>query len=46
MPLGLKEIEAPRISRQSIHEGGKVDSPMHQLPLCQEISLILISGRG
>jgi hypothetical protein len=32
-PLGLQEVEAPRISRQSAHEGGKVISPMHQPPL-------------
>jgi hypothetical protein len=32
-PLGLQEVEAPRISRQSAHEGGKVVSPMHRLPL-------------
>jgi len=26
-------VEAPRISRQSAHEGGKVVSPLHWLPL-------------
>jgi len=31
-PLGLKEEGAPRISRLSTHEGGKVVSPKHQLP--------------
>jgi hypothetical protein len=30
--LGLQEVEAPRISRQLAHEGGKVVSPMHRLP--------------
>jgi hypothetical protein len=30
-PLGLWEVEAVRISRQSIHEGGKVVSPVHWL---------------
>jgi hypothetical protein len=30
--LGLQEVEAPRISTQSAHEGGKV-SHMHWLPL-------------
>ena len=28
-PLELKEVEAPRISRQSAHEGGKAISPTH-----------------
>jgi hypothetical protein len=32
-PLGLQEVEALRISRQSGFEGGKVVSPTHQLPL-------------
>jgi hypothetical protein len=32
-PLGLQKVEAPRISRQSVHEGGKVVSPMHWPPL-------------
>jgi hypothetical protein len=32
-PLGLQEIEARRISRQSAHEGGKVVNPTHRLPL-------------
>jgi len=40
------EVEVPRISRQSAHEGGKVVSSTHQPPLLQEISLILISTRG
>jgi 2-succinyl-5-enolpyruvyl-6-hydroxy-3-cyclohexene-1-carboxylate synthase len=31
-PITLREVEAPRILRQ-VHEGGKVVSPMHQLPL-------------
>ena len=30
MPLGPQEVEAPTISRQSAHEGGKVVSPKHQ----------------
>jgi len=30
-PLGFQEVEAPRISRQSAHEGGTVVSPTHQL---------------
>jgi hypothetical protein len=32
-PLGLQEVEAPRISRQSAHEGVKVGSPTHRPPL-------------
>jgi hypothetical protein len=29
-PLGFQKVEAPRISRQSAHEGGKVVSPTHR----------------
>ena len=32
-PLGLQEVEAPRISRQSAHEGGNFVSPTHRPPL-------------
>jgi hypothetical protein len=32
-PLGLQEVEAPRISRQPAHEGGKVVSSTHRPPL-------------
>ena len=32
-PLGLQEVEAPRISIQSALEGGKFISPMYWLPL-------------
>jgi hypothetical protein len=32
-PWSLQETEAPRISRQSAHEGGKVVSSTHQPPL-------------
>jgi hypothetical protein len=32
-PLGLHEVEAPRISRQSVHEGAKFVSHMHWLAL-------------
>jgi hypothetical protein len=31
-PLGLQEIEAPRISGQLAHEGGKVVSPAQWSP--------------
>jgi len=31
-PLGLQEVEASRISRQSVHEGGKVVSHKHRPP--------------
>jgi hypothetical protein len=30
--LGLQQDEAPKISRQSKHEGGKAVSPMHWQP--------------
>jgi hypothetical protein len=39
-PSGLQEVVAPRISRQSVHEGGTV------LLYHQEISVVLISVRG
>ena len=29
-PSGLQEVEAPRISRQSAHEGSKAASPTHR----------------
>ena len=32
-PLGLQEVEASRISRQSAHEGDKVVSLTHRPPL-------------
>ena len=32
-PLGLQNVEAPRMFRQSTHEGGKVASPTHRPPL-------------
>jgi hypothetical protein len=32
-PLGIQEFEVPGISRQSTHEGGKIISPTHRLPL-------------
>jgi hypothetical protein len=42
----LQEVRAPRISRQSAHEGGNVVSRMHQLLLPpKEIILVLISVR-
>ena len=40
------ETEAPRISRPSVHDGGKVVSPTHRPPYPQEISPVLISIRG
>ena len=47
-PLGLQEVEAPRISRQSSYEIGKGVSPTHwpPLPPPQEISLVFISLSG
>jgi hypothetical protein len=47
-PLGLQEVETPRLSRPSAHEGGKAVSPTHRPPLPpppprpQERSLVLI----
>jgi hypothetical protein len=32
-PLRLQEVEAPRTSRESAHEGGKFVSPKHRPPL-------------
>ena len=32
-PVGVQEVEAARIPRQSAHEGGKVVSPTHRPPL-------------
>jgi len=42
MFLGLQKVEAPRISRQSAHGGGKVLSPVHWPSLPQGTSLLLI----
>ena len=40
-PSGLQEVEAPRISTQSAHKGGKVVGPKHRPPLPpQEIMLV------
>lgn len=33
MPRGLHDVEAPRISRQTGHEGDKVAIPTHRSPL-------------
>jgi hypothetical protein len=45
-PLGLPEVEAHRICRQSANEGGKVFGSTHRPPLLllppQEISQVLI----
>jgi hypothetical protein len=32
-PLGLQEVQAPRIAKQLAHEGGKLVSHTHWLPL-------------
>jgi hypothetical protein len=47
-PLGLQEVEAPRMSKKLVHEGGNVVSPTYRTtlpPPPQEISLVLISVR-
>jgi len=46
--LGLQEVEAPIISRQSSHKGAKVVSPNHRphLPSPQEIFPVLTSFRA
>ena len=43
--LGLQEVEATGVSRQSAREGGKVFSPTHRASLCQKISLVLTDVR-
>jgi hypothetical protein len=40
--LGLQENEHARTSKQSAHEGGKIVSHAHRLPLSQEISLVIL----
>jgi hypothetical protein len=35
-PLGLQEVEAPRISRQTVHEGGTIVSCTQLPPLPPE----------
>ena len=42
-PLVLQQVEAPRISRQSAHEGV---SPTHRLPLTSGNIPVSIPGRG
>ena len=45
--LGVPGVSDSQISRQSVHEGGKVVGPTHRPPLTpQEICLVLISVRG
>jgi hypothetical protein len=46
--LGLQEVESPRISTQTAHEGGKVVSSTHwpQSPPPKKIILVLIPVRG
>jgi len=45
-PLGLQEVEAPRISRESAHDDGKVFSPTHRPLTPKEIFLAPISVKG
>ena len=44
MPLGLQQVEASRISRQSAHEGGKVVSPTPQPLFPPGDTLIYVRG--
>jgi hypothetical protein len=45
-PLGFQEFEAPRISRQSVQEGGNVVSPKNRPSLSpHELFLVRISVR-
>ena len=41
MPWGLQKVEAPRVSTQLAHEGGKAVSPVHQLPFPLKASSVL-----
>jgi hypothetical protein len=43
-PLGLQEVEAPRISRQAAYEGGKVVSPTPWPLLPTGDTLIYVRG--
>ena len=40
-PSGLQEVEAPRLSRKSAHEAGKVVIPKHRPPLVPWYSFLL-----
>jgi hypothetical protein len=42
-PLGLLEVQTPRISTQSANEDGKVVSPTHRPPLFPTTIIVLIS---
>ena len=43
--VGIQEFEAIRITRKLAHEGGKVVSPTHRLPLLPKIFLVPIYVR-
>jgi hypothetical protein len=43
-PLRLQEVEAPRISRQSAHEGGKVVGPTPRPLLPPGDTLVYVRG--
>jgi hypothetical protein len=45
-PVVLQEVDAPRISRQSAHECGKIVSLRDRLPLCPGYIPGIISVRG
>jgi len=45
-PLGLQEVEVPRISRQSTNEGGKVSRTHWPALPTKEVLLVLIYVRA
>ena len=44
-PLGLQNVEAPRMSRKLADEGVQVVGPRHRPPVSHEIFLVLFSVR-
>jgi hypothetical protein len=44
--LGLREVQAPRISRQSEHEDGRVVNPSHRPPLPPRMYSFLLEAES